>query len=133
MRAALEAAWRGHQVTLFEQQGQLGGLLQYADYVSFKWPLARYKDWLIAQLRKTAVEVRLNTQASAEDMDGYDAVIAEVGSVPVVPGRLAGAELAKTAVSVYGTKIHWAVKWSLSAADRLDWKQQFICSARDAG
>lgn len=102
MRAALEAAWCGHQVTLFEQQGQLGGLLQYADYVSFKWPLARYKDWLIAQLRKTAVEVRLNTQASAEDMDGYDAVIAAVGSVPVVPGRLAGAELAKTAVSVYG-------------------------------
>lgn len=52
MMAALTAADRGHTVTLFEKTGELGGELKFATYVSFKWPLRKYKDYLIAQVGK---------------------------------------------------------------------------------
>ena len=63
MYAALACAERGHKVTLFEKNAQLGGLLEYADHVrDFKWPLANYKNWLIAQCEKNpAIEIKLNT------------------------------------------------------------------------
>ena len=102
MYTALECARRGHSVTLFEKQPYLGGLLEYADHVSFKWPLANYKNWLIAQLEKSSVELRLNTTATPEMVEGYDSVIAALGSEPVVPKWLKGTEFARTAVSAYG-------------------------------
>ena len=103
MSAALEAAKRGHTVTLFEKLPHLGGLLEYADHVSFKWPLANYKNWLIAQVSKNpAITVKLNTHATAEMAEGFDSVIAALGSEPVVPRWLPGAEYCRTAVSAYG-------------------------------
>lgn len=39
MKAAMELCDRGHKVTLFEKEGQLGGLIRHADYVDFKWTL----------------------------------------------------------------------------------------------
>ena len=103
MYAALAAAERGHTVTLYEKQPYLGGLLEYADHVDFKWPLANYKNWLIAQVNKNpAVTVKLNTAATPELVEGYDAVIAALGSEPVVPKWLPGVENCRTAVSAYG-------------------------------
>ena len=103
MSAALDAAKRGHEVTLFEKLPHLGGLLEYADHVSFKWPLANYKNWLIAQVEKNpAITVQLSTCATPAMMEGFDSVIAALGSEPVVPKWLPGTEHAVTAVSVYG-------------------------------
>ena len=103
MYAALACADRGHTVTLFEKMPYLGGLLEYADHVSFKWPLANYKNWLIAQVNKNpAITVKLNTQATAEMVEGFDSVIAALGSEPVVPKWLPGVEHCRTAVSAYG-------------------------------
>ena len=101
MMAALTAADRGHMVTLFEKTGALGGALKFAAYVSFKWPLREYKDYLIAQIAKSAVDVRLNTEAAPADMDGYDVVIAAVGADPVVP-PIPGVEHALPACDSYG-------------------------------
>lgn len=101
MMAALTAADRGHMVTLFEKTGALGGALKFAAYVSFKWPLREYKDYLIAQIAKSAVDVRLNTEAAPADMDGYDVVIAAVGADPVVPS-IPGVEHAIPACDSYG-------------------------------
>ena len=107
MSAALYCAERGHQVVLFEKQAQLGGLLEYADHVSFKWPLANYKNWLVAQVEKNpAIQVKLNTVATPDHMAGYDSVIAALGSEPVVPKWLPGTEHCRTAVSVYGYEKH---------------------------
>ena len=101
MMAALTAADRGHMVTLFEKTGALGGALKFATYVSFKWPLREYKDYLIAQIAKSAVDVRLNTEAAPADVDGYDVVIAAVGADPVVP-PIPGMEHALPACDSYG-------------------------------
>ena len=87
MRAAILAAEAGHSVTLFEKTGYLGGQLYHSDFVSFKWPLRDYKNWLKAQLVKSGVTVRLNTEATPNliEAEGFEAVIAATGAVPNVP------------------------------------------------
>lgn len=88
LRAALLAAQRGHQVTLYEGAAALGGQLRCADHAAFKWALRRYKDYLIAQVNKhPAIRVLLGTPAEPEAVaaEGYDAVIAACGAAPRVP------------------------------------------------
>ena len=84
MKAALTAAQRGHQVTLFEAQDHLGGQLIHADYMAFKVPLRRYKEYLIRQVGKAGIQVMLSTRATPEllQIGGYDAVIAACGAAP---------------------------------------------------
>ena len=84
MRAAMVCAQRGHQVTVFEKSGVLGGQACHADYVNGKWGIKRYKDWEIAQCEKLGVEIRLNTEATPEMIDAgnYNAVIAATGAAP---------------------------------------------------
>lgn len=88
MRAALVLRQRGHQVTLFEKEGVLGGQLIHADYASFKWPLKKYKDWLIMQMEKQQVTVKLNCAPTPDEISAeeFDAVIAATGAVPKKPG-----------------------------------------------
>ena len=86
MQAALTAASRGHKVTLYEEKDCLGGQLNFADYASFKHSLAKYKNWLIYQIGKAGVEVRLGTPATRETLvkGNYDAVIAALGATPLI-------------------------------------------------
>ncbi len=92
MRAALYAAERGHDVTLYEKSGVLGGQLIHADYFKFKWPLKEYKDWMITQMEKHHVKVILNSEVSKEDLkaEGYYAVIAATGAQPRLPKNIKG-------------------------------------------
>ena len=87
MKAAIDLCDRGHQVTLFEQQGELGGLIRHADFVDFKWTLKDFKDYLIRQVGKRDIDVRLNTRATPAMIAalGFDRVIAALGSVPAKP------------------------------------------------
>lgn len=87
MRAAIMAAEKGHSVTLFEKTGYLGGQLYHSDFVSFKWPLRDYKNYLVRQLEKNGVTLRMNTEATPEliEKEGYEAVIAATGAVPSIP------------------------------------------------
>jgi 2,4-dienoyl-CoA reductase-like NADH-dependent reductase (Old Yellow Enzyme family)/thioredoxin reductase len=101
MRAALFAAEQGHTVTLYEKGDKLGGQLKFADYVSFKWNLKDYKDWLIREIEKSNVTVQLHTEATPELLEGkgYDAIIAALGStaknVPVKGADQPGIYLAE--------------------------------------
>lgn len=92
MSAAIHAAGNGHEVTLFERSGSLGGQLRHADYFSFKWTILDYYRWQIRQLEKLGVEVRLNTAPTPEEIEagGYDAVIAATGAAPSVPRNIEG-------------------------------------------
>ena len=101
MKAAMVACDRGHQVTLFEKSGELGGMLHKAGYFSFKYPVKDYMNWLIAQVGKRSIDVRLNTAATADSVSGFDAVIVAIGAEPfILP--VPGVEQAKIAIDVLG-------------------------------
>ena len=101
MKAALVAAERGHSVTLFEKDSKLGGMLHKAGYFPFKYPVKDYMNWLIAQVEKHSIEVKLNTAANAETVKGYDAVIVAIGAEPfILP--VPGVEQVKIAIDVLG-------------------------------
>lgn len=92
LRAALESAQRGHSVTLYEKTDRLGGQLKDAAFMSFKYDLKRYEDYLIRQVSAHPnIEVRLGQEAVPEQVDGetYDAVLCALGAAPIqlrVPG-----------------------------------------------
>ena len=87
MKAAMDLCDRGHRVTLFEAEDHLGGAIYHAEFVDFKWTLRDFKNYLIHQVEKREIEVRLNTRATPEmiSSEGFDVVIAAVGADPAVP------------------------------------------------
>lgn len=105
MEAALIASRRGHDVTLYEQGGALGGTLKFSDYVPFKYPLKNFKNYLIHQVEKSDVKVLLNTTATAAllEQEGYDAILAAVGAAPIVP-PIPGLERAVPVAELYGNE-----------------------------
>lgn len=105
MYAALTAAKGGHEVTLYEKTDSLGGALKFADQVEFKYSLAGFKNYLIAQIEKSDVMVRFNTQATTELLraGGYDRIIAAVGAEPLIP-PIPGIESTVFATAVYGAE-----------------------------
>ena len=62
-------------------------MVRHADYASFKWPLRRFKDYLIGQMDKLGVDVRLNSRATKEMLlaENYDMVAVAVGAHPIAP------------------------------------------------
>lgn len=87
IRAALSAAELGHQVTLFEKAGELGGQLDFAKYPSFKWRILDYLNWLKQEIATSNVAVHLNTEATPELLRpmGFDVIFLAMGSTPTLP------------------------------------------------
>lgn len=87
LEAAITAAARGHQVTVFERRDQLGGNLHIIENAVYKWRHKKYLAYLLHQVEKAGVEVRLNTEASPDMIreEGFDAVIAAIGADPIIP------------------------------------------------
>ncbi|MGI9953471.1 NAD(P)/FAD-dependent oxidoreductase [Moorellaceae bacterium AZ2] len=102
MYAAITAAERGHRVTLAEKSNKLGGVLWFTEIDAHKEDLRRYKDSLIARLKRLGVAVELNTEVTADyiKLKNPEAVICAVGSEPIVP-RIPGIERAYQALQVY--------------------------------
>ena len=103
MRAALYCAQRGHDVTIYEAGDRLGGQLRLMDAPSFKWPLVNYRDWLIRQVEKAGIRVRLKTKATPELLmpEEYEVLIAALGATPNKP-RIPGAESCRSIFEVFG-------------------------------
>jgi 2,4-dienoyl-CoA reductase-like NADH-dependent reductase (Old Yellow Enzyme family)/thioredoxin reductase len=87
MQAAIVAAQRGHKVTLFEKNEKLGGQLNIAALPPFKGDIFPWINYLVNQVKKTGVEVKLNIDATAEIVTkGHpDAVVIATGGTPVMP------------------------------------------------
>ncbi len=87
MQAAIVAAQRGHQVTLYEKSDALGGLLKISDNNPVKYMLNKYKNYLVRQVEKHGIDIRLNTDATPEmvEADNPDTVIVATGSIPIMP------------------------------------------------
>jgi 2,4-dienoyl-CoA reductase-like NADH-dependent reductase (Old Yellow Enzyme family)/thioredoxin reductase len=89
MEAARIATLRGHQVTIFERTGELGGAILACCSVACKNKMRWYADWLRRQMAKLGVEIRLRTSPGVEKLKPFDAVILATGGRvvrPDVPG-----------------------------------------------
>ena len=91
MEAAITAALRGHQVTLYEKQARLGGQLLEAVIPPHKDNLPPFVEYLTSQMTKRGVDVRLGVEATVELISAAkpDAVVLAAGvnpSVPRIPG-----------------------------------------------
>jgi 2,4-dienoyl-CoA reductase-like NADH-dependent reductase (Old Yellow Enzyme family)/thioredoxin reductase len=87
MRCAMDLSDRGHEVTIFEAEAELGGAIRHADCVDFKWPVRRFKEYLVRQVGKRGIDVRLGARATPELVraGGFDVVVAALGAVPLRP------------------------------------------------
>jgi len=87
MEVARTAAMRGHRVTLLEKDQKLGGQLNIAALPPNKGDLIPWMNYLISQLKKTGVAIRLNTKATPELImeNKPDAVILALGGIPLKP------------------------------------------------
>ncbi len=91
LACAVSAAERGHAVTLFEQEGEIGGQFRYAREVPGKEEFHETLRYFTVQLAKYKVDVRLRTQATAEAIigGGFDEVVVAAGvrpRMPAIPG-----------------------------------------------
>lgn len=84
MNAAAAASDQGHQVILMEKEGTLGGLLRISDSDAAKVDMYNYKEYLIHQVLKRPIEIRLNCEADPElvKKEDPDEIIVAVGSYP---------------------------------------------------
>lgn len=93
MEAARIATLRGHKVTIFEKENELGGILKTCCMVPAKSKMKWYMDWIRVQIKELEVEVRLNTEAAPAELKDYDVVLCGTGAKTVVP-EIPGAEKA---------------------------------------
>ena len=109
MEAARVAALRGHEVTLYEKQSELGGQLILAAVPPYKQGLALLSSYLSRQLEKSAVQVKLGIEVTPElvEKEGPDAVIFATGSMPLIP-EIPGVDRKNvvTAVDVLSSKVN---------------------------
>jgi 2,4-dienoyl-CoA reductase-like NADH-dependent reductase (Old Yellow Enzyme family)/thioredoxin reductase len=87
MQAAIVAAQRGHKVTLFEKDEKLGGQLNIAALPPFKGDIFPWIKYLVNQVERTGVAVKLNTDATVEVVTkgNPDAVVIATGGIPAMP------------------------------------------------
>jgi 2,4-dienoyl-CoA reductase-like NADH-dependent reductase (Old Yellow Enzyme family) len=89
LTAAETLALRGHAVALLERQPQLGGLIRLAALQPYHAEIGDATAYLITQVRKLGVDVRLETAANRPLVESLrpDAVVVATGSRPYLPGR----------------------------------------------
>ena len=108
MRTAVMAAQKGHTVTVYEKSGYLGGKAKFADLYDFKWPIRRYRMWLVEELKAKNITVKLNCEPTPDELRlaAYDAIIACTGSTEKRP-ELPGADSAGicTSEDIYESRI----------------------------
>ena len=87
MEAAITLAARGHQVTLAEKSGRLGGNLHPAGSAYFKEDIARLCKVLEKRVKDADIEVLLNTEVTPEFVSRIDpdALIVAIGADELRP------------------------------------------------
>ncbi|MGB1316240.1 MAG: FAD-dependent oxidoreductase [Chitinophagales bacterium] len=82
MAAATVAAERGHKVTLFEAQAEIGGQFNIAKQVPGKEEFYETIRYFKKMIEKHGVDLKLNTKATAEDLKDFDEIIIATGISP---------------------------------------------------
>ena len=86
LSAAVVAAERGHNVTLFDRASEIGGQLNMAKQIPGKEEFFGLVDWFGTMLKEYGVTLRLNTEATPEMLAGFDESITATGVTPRDPG-----------------------------------------------
>lgn len=85
LSAAVTAAERGHDVTLWEANEFIGGQFDLAKRIPGKEEFAGTIRYYTTMLEKYAVAVRLGSRASVEELTDFDEVILATGVKPRIP------------------------------------------------
>jgi 2,4-dienoyl-CoA reductase (NADPH2) len=87
LTCATTAARRGHDVTLFEGDSQIGGQFTIARQVPGKEEFGETLRYFAGELVDSGVSVKLGTRASAEELivGGYEVVVLATGVHPRIP------------------------------------------------
>ena len=86
LSTAIVAAGRGHRVTLIDRANEIGGQLNMAKQIPGKEEFHSLVDWFGTMLAEASVELRLETEADAEILAGFDEVVIATGVMPRDPG-----------------------------------------------
>jgi 2,4-dienoyl-CoA reductase-like NADH-dependent reductase (Old Yellow Enzyme family) len=95
LEAARVLAERGHSVVLFEKQALVGGQINIAAKAGWREALSGIPRWLLGQVQKLGVDLRLGTEATDALIraEAPEVVIIATGGTPN-PGEMPGHELA---------------------------------------
>jgi len=91
MEAARLAGLRGHKVTLYEKEHRLGGSLFFASITNSDNDA--FFNWMVAQIKKLPVEVKLGEKASPELIESINPDVTIIATGPnVVTPQIPGAQ-----------------------------------------
>jgi len=85
LATAVNAAQRGHRVTLFEANPFIGGQFDLARRIPGKEEFGETIRYFTTMLANCGVDVRLGTRAGVGDLAGFDDVVLATGVVPRMP------------------------------------------------
>jgi 2-enoate reductase len=87
IRCALTAAKRGHDVTLYEKQSYVGGMVYPGSRPECKVDVARLWTWFKDELADSTVKVKLNTDVtpSMVEKEAPDALVIAIGAEQIWP------------------------------------------------
>lgn len=87
MEAARILSLRGHQVSLFEKESDLGGQVNLATIPPHKEEIHNIIDFLVGELEKMAIPVSTQKEVTLETImkEDPDLIVLAVGSLPVIP------------------------------------------------
>ena len=91
METAITAALRGHEVTIYEQQAQLGGKLILAATPPHKDEIKPLNDYLISQIKKSEIQLKLGKKVTLATIKKItpDVLVLAAGALPLslkIPG-----------------------------------------------
>ena len=85
LSCAAVAAERGHEVTLFEKAAELGGQFNLAKVIPGKQEFAESIAYYAERLRRSGVQVKLNSVPKDEDLKDFNEVVVATGIDPRKP------------------------------------------------
>ncbi|MGB9805549.1 MAG: FAD-dependent oxidoreductase, partial [Thermoproteota archaeon] len=105
LEAARIAKVRGHDVVLFEESNELGGVLKLVLEEKTKVRIKKLVEWYKSTMKKLNVTIRLNERVLPETIkkEAPDVVILATGSDPLIP-KIPGVESATLAEDVLSGK-----------------------------
>ena len=82
LACATVCAERGHAVTLFDRAGEIGGQFNLAKRIPGKEEFHETLRYFSRRIEQTGIDLRLQTDVAASQLDGFDEVVLATGIAP---------------------------------------------------